>query len=136
MKLVFADTAYWVALINRGDQLHKAALQATLELANTGVVTTDLVLVETLNFFSEYGPVLRQGAVGQIERILQSSDMDVVITGRLHLMDGVELYRRRLDKEYSLTDCISMLVMRDRGISEVLTHDKHFKQEGFVLLLQ
>ncbi|MBO1350323.1 MAG: type II toxin-antitoxin system VapC family toxin [Hormoscilla sp. GUM202] len=48
---------------------------------------------------------------------------------------GLELYENRLDKGYSLTDCISMQVMRSRGITELLTQDRHFVQEGFVILL-
>jgi predicted nucleic acid-binding protein len=48
---------------------------------------------------------------------------------------GLELYEARPDKGYSLTDCISMNLMRERGINEVLTHDHHFEQEGFTILL-
>jgi predicted nucleic acid-binding protein len=47
------------------------------------------------------------------------------------LLDGLELYRARPDKAYSLTDCMSMLIMRREGITEILTHDRHFEQEGF-----
>ena len=48
---------------------------------------------------------------------------------------GLALYKSRLDKGYSLTDCVSMVVMRQERIQEVLTHDKHFAQEGFTILL-
>ena len=47
---------------------------------------------------------------------------------------GIELYKKRLDKGYSLTDCISMVVMKKLNISEVLTNDKHFSQEGFMII--
>jgi len=49
---------------------------------------------------------------------------------------GIELYGKRLDKGYSLIDCISMVVMKDRSVSEVLTHDVHFTQEGFTILFR
>ena len=45
------------------------------------------------------------------------------------------LYKARPDKQYSLTDCVSMEAMRQAGIAEVLTRDGHFTQEGFVVLL-
>ena len=50
-------------------------------------------------------------------------------------LDGFALYKARPDKEYSLTDCISMEAMRAGGITEILTHDNHFTQEGFAILL-
>ena len=50
-------------------------------------------------------------------------------------LDGLALYKRRPDKGYSLTDCISMEALREEGITEILTHDNHFTQEGFVILL-
>jgi len=50
-------------------------------------------------------------------------------------MAGLTLYKARPDTGYSLTDCISMHVMRERSISDILTHDEHFRQEGFTVLL-
>ncbi|MDX2229976.1 MAG: hypothetical protein NW220_10080 [Leptolyngbyaceae cyanobacterium bins.349] len=61
--------------------------------------------------------------------------MEVISQTHASFQSGVELFQSRLDKGYSLTDCISMQTMRQLGISEVLTHDKHFTQEGFVILL-
>jgi uncharacterized protein len=54
----------------------------------------------------------------------------------LTLRSGIDLYADRRDKGYSLTDCVSMWEMRQRGIFEVLSHDSYFEQEGFVLLLR
>lgn len=51
------------------------------------------------------------------------------------VLEAIDLYKARPDKGYSVTDCISMLVMGDFGITEVLTHDDHFRQEGFSILL-
>ena len=60
--------------------------------------------------------------------------MDVVEQSRQSFLRGLDLYRRRPDKGYSLTDCVSMATMRSLGIRDVLTADDHFRQEGFVLL--
>lgn len=57
------------------------------------------------------------------------------VVPRFTLERGLEFYRSRLDKQYSLTDCVSMLTMREREVFQVLTHDRHFAQEGFLLLL-
>ena len=62
--------------------------------------------------------------------------MEVIPQTPTSFASGFELYARRLDKEYSLTDCISMQTMRERGITEVLTHDHHFAQEGFIVLIR
>ena len=53
----------------------------------------------------------------------------------MNRFSGLALYERRPDKQYSLVDCISMNVMRQERIQEILTHDRHFSQEGFVCLL-
>ena len=50
-------------------------------------------------------------------------------------MAGLTIYKARPDKGYSVTDCISMHAMRERGVSDILTHDEHFRQEGFTVLL-
>jgi predicted nucleic acid-binding protein len=55
---------------------------------------------------------------------------------RLHLLHRVALYQSRLDKGYSLTDCISMQTMRTEGLTQALTNDRHFVQEGFISLFR
>jgi predicted nucleic acid-binding protein len=104
-------------------------------LGGVGIVTTEEVLSEFLAHFSAYGRILREGEVRYVEGIL--ADPDVVVRPQSHqsFLDGLALYKARPDKEYSLTDCISMEAVRQEGITEVLTHDTHFKQEGFVILL-
>jgi uncharacterized protein len=135
VKLVFADTMYWVALINPNDQWHGPAHAAQTSFHNVRLVTTDVILLEVLNFFAEHGEEARIRTVSATEEILTNIDTDVVRHGHESFLDGLTLYKARADKGYSLTDCISMNAMRERGISEVLTHDHHFEQEGFTLLL-
>jgi uncharacterized protein len=93
------------------------------------------VLVELLNFFSEYGERARRGAVIQTERIISSADVEVTPQSHEGFVAGLTLFKARPDKGYSLTDCISMNIMRERGVEDVLTHDEHFRQEGFNVLL-
>ena len=49
---------------------------------------------------------------------------------------GLALYKERTDKEWSLTDCISFVIMRDLKLSAALTADRHFEQAGFMALLK
>ena len=98
------------------------------------IVTTEEVLTEFLAAF-RYDPVLRQAATASIERMGNNPKVTVLEQSHQSFLDGLVLYKDRPDKEYSLTDCISMLAMRKLGITEILTHDNHFKQEGFAILL-
>jgi predicted nucleic acid-binding protein len=135
MRKVFSDAHYWVALLNIQDQSHAAARAATQALQGVPLVTTEEALAEVLAFFSDEGPHLRKLAAATIRGLYNNSFVTVVAQSHQSFFDGLTLYEARLDKEYSLTDCISMNVMRQEGINEVLTHDDHFAQEGFIKLL-
>ena len=69
-----------------------------------------------------------------VEKILQDEDILILLHNHDDFLKALELYKSRLDKGYSLTDCVSMNSMREIGISEVLTNDQHFEQEGFTKL--
>ena len=71
-----------------------------------------------------------------VERILASSVIRIIPQSRGSFLAGLHLYRARPDKGYSLTDCISMQTMRNEGITEALTNDRHFEQEGFRALFR
>ena len=123
MKQIFADTFYWVALINPQDNWHQRAREVTSSLKNVKLVTTDEVLVELLNFMSVRGANRKRRTVEFIDNLLQNPRLQVIPQNRESFLQGFELYRRRPDKEYSLTDCISMTVMQRLKISQVLTHE-------------
>jgi predicted nucleic acid-binding protein len=135
MRQVFADTVYWIALANPLDQWHPAAVRASGSLRGIMVVTSEEVLTEFLAHFSAQGQMVREGAVRYAERILNNPGITVRPQSHQTFLDGFTLYKARPDKPYSLTDCISMETMRQDGITEVLSHDNHFTQEGFTLLL-
>jgi predicted nucleic acid-binding protein len=134
MRQIFADTVYWIALANPLDQWHPRAVQVVCAMQSTRIVTSDEILVEFLAHFSGRGQMVREGAARYVDRIFNNPDIIVRPQSRRTFLDGLALYKRRPDKEYSLTDCISMEAMREEGITEILTHDNHFTQEGFVIL--
>ena len=88
-----------------------------------------------MNYFCEFGGEMRTIVVEDVRDIMLDLSIDFVEHGPTTFLDAVAMYEKRPDKGYSLTDCISMIVMRDQGITEILTHDNHFEQEGFVVLL-
>jgi predicted nucleic acid-binding protein len=135
MRRIFVDTLYWVAVTNRNDQWYQAAMKASRTLAGCQLITTDEVLTEFLTAFCEAGTMLRQRAAIAVRDLFSDQNVTIHMQSRTTFLNGLALYEARPDKEYSLTDCISMEAMRQEGISEILTHDNHFAQEGFTLLL-
>jgi predicted nucleic acid-binding protein len=85
---------------------------------------------------AERGPNWRAAATKAVRRILEDGRVTVHPQSRESFMDGLRLYEQRLDKGYSLVDCVSMSTMRRQGITEVLTNDSHFAQEGFKVLFR
>lgn len=104
-------------------------------LKRTRLVTTDEVLVELLGYFSGWGEQERRRVAGAVRELLVSEQLEVLIQSRETFLGGLRLYEASSDKEYSGVDAISMAAMKARGITEILTHDHHFAQEGFILLL-
>jgi len=132
MKLPFADTSYLVAANNPADSLHELAVEFGA-IHDTSMVTTEYVLVETANFFCK--PAGRSIYKRMIQR-LQSATNFQIIPGSTDLFErGLTLFDARSDKEWSLTDCISFIVMGDLDLAEALTADHHFEQAGFSALL-
>ena len=136
MRTVFADTLYWVAVFKPGDQWNEPAKRARNALGNALLITTDEVLTEFLTVLSKGGNSIRIKAVKAVRAILDNPNIKVIPQTRDSFLRGLELYEQRSDKEYSLPDCISMNAMRSESVSEVLTNDTHFAQEGFTVLIQ
>ena len=135
MKMVFADTLYWVAIVHPNDQWGEPSKKAKASLGNVLLLTTDEVLTEFLTALSKCGENLRRQAARMVRAILANPNVKVLPQSRDSFLRGVDLYEQRLDKEYSLTDCISMNAMKSESVAEVLTNDQHFRQEGFEVLI-
>ena len=82
------------------------------------------------------GTHFRQKASGNVDSMLRSRKVRIILPTHETFLAGLDLYRARIDKGYSRTDCISMQIMRREGVSDVLTSDKHFEQEGFRALFR
>ena len=112
MRRFFVDTFSWIALSNPRDQWHTRVLAFAVSLAEYRFYTTDEVLTELLTFYSEGAPHIRRRAARFARDILANPFIVVLPQTRTSFLEGLSLYESRLDKAYSLTDCIAMQVMR------------------------
>ena len=128
---VFADAFYWIAITNPGDSTHVAATAFDTSFSRPNIVTTEEVLTEFLTYFAGRGPMLRKKAAAITTAILTDPSIWVLPQTHESFLAGLALYAARLDKAYSLADCISMQSMRRESLYAVLTNDHHFEQEGF-----
>ena len=132
MKTVFADSVYFFAVLNAHDCLHERAVRYAAEGVRP-ILTTAWVLAEIADGLCHH--TVRQTAVRLFETLGTAADVEIVPPTLELFHRGFERYRQRHDKDWSLTDCISFIVMEERGITEALTSDHHFQQAGFVTLL-
>lgn len=131
--MIFVDTGYLLALAEPRDVLHARA-RAWAAAIHEPLVVTEHVLWETVNALSK--PVDRAKANSLVEAIQSGGNYEVIAASHELLAAGMRLHAARPDKEWSLTDCISFVVMQDRGVSRALAHDHHFEQAGFEALLR
>ncbi|MEX0783872.1 MAG: PIN domain-containing protein [Dehalococcoidia bacterium] len=135
MSIAFADAHYWIAMLNPRDPRRPAIETFEARVDHPELVTTEEVLVEVLAFYSGRGARFRIVAAELVRDLLADSSVQVIHQSHESFLRGLDLYERRGDKRYSLVDCVSMAVMREHGIIDVLSGDQHFRQEGFVPLI-
>ena len=132
---IFADASYWIALLHEQDANHDLALLLRDELRGRPMVTTEMVLVEVLNFFAEFGPRQRRAAVNLLFDLQADDSVDIVEQSTGQFWDAVAYYNARPDQEWGLVDCASFQLMEELDIRQALTNDRHFAQAGFTVLM-
>lgn len=130
MKSVFLDTGYLLALELTNDQNHRAALKHWRSIVKSLplLVSTSYVFDEVVTFFNSRGYHAKAVEVGN--RLLSSPSVRLVHVDEALFREGWQYLQRHKDKEYSLTDCISLIVMKNFGIDTAFAFDKHFVQAG------
>ena len=136
MPEVFADTGYWIALLNERDSLHSQARELSSRLSDSITVTTEMVLTELLNHTSREGSRARRLAADTVLGLMAHPKVEVVPQTSDQFQAALERYLARLDQNWSLVDCASFIVMETRQIQEALAFDRHFEQAGFTALLR
>ena|SRR5436309_902266 len=132
MKPLFADTFYYLALLSSDDPSHDDSIELTRELSSP-MVTTAWVLTELGDALA--APENRGLFVGFLDGLRRNPHVTIVPPSQDLFEKAVNLYRRRPDKSWTLTDCASFVVMRERELTDALTGDHHFEQAGFKTLL-
>jgi predicted nucleic acid-binding protein len=133
MSTFFADAYYFIARINQDDQYHGRVIEFSKTM-RANLVTTDWVLMEVADALA--GSEVRNQARDYFLYLRSLPHCEVIEAARDLFDRALNYYHRHADKDWSLTDCTSFMVMRDLGIKEALTGDKHFEQAGFVALLK
>ena len=132
MRVAFADTSFYGALLNPRDGWHEAAVNLSAVFRGR-VLTSECVLCE-LGALMSHG-YLRGLFLDMIADLKSSTHVEIIPASHEHFEAGLELFSSRQDKEWSLTDCISIALMQTHNIGEALTCDRHFEQAGFRALL-
>lgn len=133
MTGVFADTFYFLALVNPKDRCHARAVELALGIQGQ-LVTTAWVLTEFADAMS--APANRAEFMATLADLRADAQAKIIPPDAALFELGLELYDDRPDKDWSLTDCISFVVMQKEELKEALTGDRHFEQAGFVALLK
>jgi uncharacterized protein len=136
MKIVFADTGYWIALLDPQDTLHSKAINLSTSFPQVQIYTSEMVLTEILNYFSKHGNFLRYAAVALIEGLQENPSITIVSQTEVLFTQALRLYKQRPDQAWSHTDCSSFSIMQQLHIRESFAYDKHFEQAGFIALLR
>jgi uncharacterized protein len=121
MNRIIADTSYWIALFSPRDELHHKAVAAAQKYSDDKIVTSEMVLVEFLNGFSDRGPRLRPAAARAVKTLRDSPNVVVIPQTSDQFERALSRYDERTDKDWSLTDCASFLIMEaeeNRGLPQ------------------
>jgi len=133
MKPIFADTSYYIALLSATDEWHEPAVEWSEKILGRQVVT-EYVLVELGSALAKVRD--RHLYVPFVEHLLAEDSIEFVAASAELFRRGLALFEKRPDKDWSLVDCISFVVMRQRRLTDALTLDHHFEQAGFNVLLK
>jgi predicted nucleic acid-binding protein len=136
MNEVFLDSSYAIALAAPADQHHQRTVELSkdLEANRARLITTRAVILEIGNALAKLR--YRAAAVVLLSALANDPTVEVVpLSESLH-QRAFDLYRQRPDKEWGLTDCVSFVLMQERGLTAALTADDHFRQAGFRALLK
>ncbi len=136
MNRVFVDTAGLIAIGDKGDIFHSQAIQIREKLRTswTNFITTSAVIIELAGYFSKSHQ--KNSAIVLIETINRSKKWTCISIDKPLIQRGFERYKQMSDKDWSLVDCIGMIIATDNDITEIFTADHHFEQAGFSILLR
>lgn len=136
MTKIFVDTGAWISLLSERDEFHEIIVRhfRRINLESGQLVTTSAILTEVLDGLSNHK--VRYLSVKFHRHLENAARLEIVHIDQALFQRGWNFYEARTDKDWSLTDCLSFVVMQGRSMSEALAHDHHFAQAGFRALLR
>jgi predicted nucleic acid-binding protein len=134
----FVDTSGWAEWADHTLRYHAQAVAAFEEVWNQGgrLVTTSLVLAELTALFTRPLRMPKTKQIELLDEIRTDASVAIVLVDSLRESAAWDLWRTRPDKNWSLVDCASFVIMQEHGLTEALTTDHHFEQAGFLRLLK
>lgn len=129
----FVDTGYWIAIAVERDMLHDRAVALSRDVGGR-LITTEAIVLEVTDALAGVGT--RRLVVSLVDQMRGDPDLEIIPLDEALLVKAWRLFTARMDKDWQLTDCISFVVMEERGITEALAYDQHFIQAGFRALLR
>lgn len=138
MRHIFADTSGLGNLINPREPFHALAARIYRERRAQGyfVLTTNYIIAELVSLMTSPLRIPRTTTINFIESLKDSPYVEIVHVDETLDTLAWQLLKQRPDKAWSLVDCVSFMLMEQRGVADALTTDHHFEQAGFVRLLK
>ncbi len=133
--LIYVDTSALIAFVRKRDDFHKRAIHIYKDRLDSGYhfITTDAVILEIGNAFSTASR--KPFALSIFQLIQQSPHWQCHPVDESLLEKSQHLFSQRMDKDWSLTDCMGIVVANEHQIQDIFTADSHFEQAGFTILL-
>ena len=136
MRARFVDASFFIVVLVASEAQHHAAVRPVNEMKGYRLFTSDGVMFEVLAHISKWNPQTRIDGVRLMRRLMTPGEgFEVLYSTPQRIQAALALYERRLDQEYSLVDYLSMTLMDELGITEVLTYDSDFHGEGRFTIL-
>ncbi|MDJ0730650.1 MAG: PIN domain-containing protein [Crocosphaera sp.] len=138
MLEIFVDTSGWGNLVDKSQPYHQLMVQLYREAKQQKrrLITSNYVITEVVALLTSPLRIPRPKIISFVNSIKQSPYVDIIHIDQEKDDDAWVLLASREDKEWSLVDCSSFIIMKERGILEALTNDIHFEQAGFIRLLK
>jgi len=130
---VFVDTGVWYAMADKSDQYHKKAIEYIKKLVtNNNFVTTNLVIHETLMLLSR--KISKTAAIKFLDMIYSQDNIEIIENEDSIEQKAYRIFKKYTDQDFSITDCLSFVVMKENRIKKAFTFDKHFKTMKFTVI--
>ena len=134
---LFVDTSGWAYYLDRSDPLHTkvVTIVQSAVLQRRHLVTTNYIVTELVALLSSRFHLPRKEVIKAINVLKSDGDVEIVHIDASMDNTAWQLLEARVDKNWSLVDASSFVVMEQFGVTEALTTDHHFTQAGFIKLL-